>query len=90
CEWKDGHGPSCGMWVGGDKQDIREHLQKWHGVKRGQDKDKISCLWSSCSTRLRKESLWRHIRTVHLALRWKCEVCNIQYTREDAAQHKHK
>jgi hypothetical protein len=90
CAW-DLDGSPCGMWIGGEKRDIREHLQKWHGVKKGLDKDRISCLWWGCETRpLRKESLSRHIRSVHLGLRWKYLCCGNLYTREDAGgKHEH-
>ncbi|KAF9222469.1 hypothetical protein BS17DRAFT_191253 [Gyrodon lividus] len=90
CDW-DLQGSPCGMWIGGDKRDIREHLQKWHNVRRGQDKVPIHCLWLGCTTKpLLKESLSRHVRSVHLGLKWKCVWCNAQYTREDAGRkHEH-
>ncbi|KAG1794339.1 uncharacterized protein HD556DRAFT_1308058 [Suillus plorans] len=85
-------GTSCQCcWDGGclsvltvDRSEVMKHLQLHHGVKSGGDKDKISCHWDGCEKEIQKESISRHIVTVHLSDKTKCGGCGKQYTRLDS------
>ena len=83
CRWGDDHSP-CPLWIKGDKSCINTHIQKWHGGKPGGDKFQADCRWSACGKSMLKESIARHIVTVHLGEVWECQGCGKEIVRNDA------
>ena len=83
CRWGEGHSP-CGLWITGDKSSINVHIQKWHGGMRGGDKSQADCRWSGCGQTMLKESIPRHIVTIHLDEVWECRGCGKSFVRNDA------
>ena len=83
CRWDEGHS-SCGLWITGDKSSINMHIQKWHGGTRGGDKSQADCRWFGCGQTMLKESIPRHIVTIHLDEVWECQGCGKKFVRNDA------
>ncbi|KAI9573252.1 hypothetical protein HD554DRAFT_1998555, partial [Boletus coccyginus] len=83
CRWEEDRSP-CGLWIRGDKPCINAHIQKWHGGKPGGDKFKVDCRWSACGKTMLKESIARHILTIHLGEMWECQGCRKKIVRNDA------
>ena len=83
CRWEEDHSP-CPLWIRGDKSSISTHIQKWHGGKLGGDKFQVDCRWSTCGKSMLKESIGRHIVTVHLGEVWECQGCGKGIVRNDA------
>ncbi|KAF9222373.1 hypothetical protein BS17DRAFT_185545 [Gyrodon lividus] len=83
CHWGEHHSP-CHLWIRGDKSCIGSHIQKWHGGKPGGDKLEADCLWSTCRKTMLKESVSRHVVSIHLGEKWKCQGCREEFTRKDA------
>lgn len=87
CLWEDDHSP-CHLWIKGDRSCINAHIQKWHGEKPGGEKSKVHCRWSGCGKRMLKESIARHVLSVHLGEVWECQGCGKDIVRNDAyGQH---
>ncbi|KAF8131947.1 hypothetical protein EV363DRAFT_139146 [Boletus edulis] len=82
CHWEEDHLP-CRLWITGDKSNINAHLQKWHGGEPGGDKLQVDCRWSACGKTMLKESIARHIVTVHLGEMWECQGCGKEIARND-------
>lgn len=82
CRWED-QSP-CRLWVKGVKSCINLHIQKWHGGKPGGNKVKTDCRWSGCGMVMQRQSIARHIVTVHLGEVWECQGCGKEITRNDA------
>ena len=79
CRWK-----SCDVWVTSDKEAVKDHLARTHGVLfRGKMADSACCKWVGCSSSMQKSGLVRHFLT-HLGLKWLCSVCKGPYTRPDS------
>ena len=83
CRWDEGH-PRCGLWITGDKSSINVHIQQWHGGTRGGDKSQANCRWPGCGQTMLKESIPRHIVTIHLDEVWECQGCGKNFVRNDA------
>lgn len=80
CRWDGG----CLSVLTVDRSEVMKHLQLHHNVKSGGDKDKMLCHWDSCGKEMQKESISRHIVTVHLSDKTKCGSCGKQFTRSDS------
>lgn len=80
CRWDGG----CLSVLTVDRSEVMKHLQLLHGVKSGGDKDKMPCHWDGCGKEMQKESISRHIVTVHLSDKMKCGSCGKQFTRSDS------
>ncbi|KAF8557874.1 hypothetical protein OG21DRAFT_135676 [Imleria badia] len=81
CFWE-----SCGIWITSDKEAVKDHLARAHGVVfNGQTADSACCKWVGCSSSSQKSTLVRHFRT-HLGLKWLCSVCKGEYTRPDSVK----
>ena len=83
CRWDEDRSP-CHLRVKGDKSCINVHIQKWHGGKPGGDKLKADCRWSGCGTTMLKESIARHVVSIHLGEMWGCKGCGKEIARNDA------
>ena len=83
CLWEDDRSP-CHLWVKCDKSCIHAHIQKWHGGKPGGDKLEVDCRWSTCAKTMLKESIARHVLSLHLGEMWECPGCAKRVTRKDA------
>ncbi|KAG1824038.1 hypothetical protein EV424DRAFT_1396664 [Suillus variegatus] len=44
----------------------------------------MPCHWDGCGKEMQKESISRHIVTVHLSDKMKCGSCGKQFTRSDS------
>ena len=44
----------------------------------------VGCRWSACGRRMLKESIARHILSIHLGEIWKCQGCDNKIARKDA------
>ncbi|KAH7883377.1 hypothetical protein F5I97DRAFT_1904558 [Phlebopus sp. FC_14] len=83
CRWDEQRSP-CDLWVVGDKSCMNTHIQRWHGGKPGGDKLETDCRWSNCHKRMNKESIARHVVTIHLGEKWWCQGCSDEIVRKDA------
>lgn len=87
CKWLRGGGVTCEEHVAADRRGVVEHLQQAHGMRPGEEKIRQKCSWEDCQTTLNKESLARHILTVHLKEgkeRIHCPECGQSFAREDS------
>jgi len=82
CQWVT-NGACCGVLVVADRRSVIKHLRA-HDIRPGEDKARQTCLWESCTTTLNKESLARHILTVHLKEGVNCAECGLSFAREDS------
>ncbi|KAI9566835.1 hypothetical protein HD554DRAFT_2112979, partial [Boletus coccyginus] len=82
CRWLT-NGAPCGMRVVADRRNVIKHLRD-HDIRPGEDKARQRCFWESCTMTLNKESLVRHILTVHLKEGVKCAECGLSFAREDS------
>jgi len=83
CRWEEDQSP-CYLWIRGDKSYINTHIQKWHGGKPGGEKTLVKCRWSGCGKTMLKESISRHIVSIHMDEVWECQGCGKQIARNDA------
>lgn len=83
CQWLT-NGALCETRVNADRRSVVGHLQHVHGIRPGEEKARGTCLWEHCRTMLNKESLARHILTVHLKERVQCTECGVFFAREDS------
>lgn len=83
CQWVT-NGAPCGKPIMGDRRNVVEHMQHSHGIKPGEEKFRQTCLWEGCRKILNKESLARHILTVHLKEKVYCAECGLYFAREDS------
>lgn len=83
CRWIT-NGVLCDSRVAADRRRLVEHLQHAHGIRPGEEKARETCFWEGCKTVLNKESLARHILTVHLKERAHCADCGLWFAREDS------
>lgn len=79
CGWIDGQ-VVCNQPFLPDE--VSSHLRR-HGVT-GNDKTKIRCCWLQCGTVMNKESMSRHVLEIHLELKYKCPVCEVQFSRNES------
>lgn len=84
CRWLVQNGAPCGLFVTADRRSVHEHLQHVHGIKPGEEKARETCFWEHCRTVLKKESLARHILTVHVKDKVCCDDCGLLFAREDS------
>lgn len=83
CHWLT-NGGLCGKHVMPNRCSVIAHVQDFHGIKPGEEKAREMCFWEHCGTVLRKESLARHILTVHLKEKVHCAECRLGFAREDS------
>ena len=82
CLWEEDRSP-CPLWIKGDKSSISAHIQKWHRGRPGEDKLEVDCRWSTCRKTMLKESISRHILSIHLGETWECQGCGKAIARKD-------
>ncbi|KAI9573250.1 hypothetical protein HD554DRAFT_1161528 [Boletus coccyginus] len=84
CRW-DQSSNSCGMWIIGSKPHVSAHILKWHQQEHADSTVKRRCLWDGCTTskEMRKDSVSRHIISVHLEEEFHCQGCNKEFPRRD-------
>ena len=83
CQWIR-NGSPCNANVMADRRSVVEHLQHIHDMKPGEEKFRQACFWEGCTRVLNKESLARHILTVHLKEKVQCAECRLSFAREDS------
>jgi len=72
-------GLHCTLPLGGSIESIRFHLCM-HGHSHPQ-RQVVQCPWVGCSDTLRWMNIPRHIRSIHLGVRFRCLNCGKAYTR---------
>lgn len=82
CQWDKFSNP-CRMWIIGSRSRINSHVRKWH--PRSCADKMATCLWDGCTTSkaMLKDSLNRHVLTVHLGEGFYCHGCNQVFSRND-------
>ncbi|KAF9222368.1 hypothetical protein BS17DRAFT_185176 [Gyrodon lividus] len=82
CQWSKSNNP-CGMWIIGTKAFVGSHIRKWHNSRR-KDRHATRCQWHDCDTRgMLKDSINRHVVTVHLGEVFFCKGCGEESPRQD-------
>ncbi|KAF8557867.1 hypothetical protein OG21DRAFT_1504852 [Imleria badia] len=82
CHWAKASDP-CGMWIIGSRSRVGTHIRKWHTHKHADGR--VKCLWGGCTTSkaMLKDSINRHLVTVHLDEEFHCQGCNEIFSRKD-------
>ena len=82
CQWARSSDP-CGMWIIGSRPRVSAHIRKWH--TQSQAGSRSMCLWDGCTTSkaMLKDSINRHIVTVHLDEGFHCQGCEQVFSRKD-------
>ncbi|KAH7920633.1 hypothetical protein BV22DRAFT_787239 [Leucogyrophana mollusca] len=84
-------GGTCGRLVHGDRNSLRAHLIKRHGVNMADTVTMIPCTWGNCPQEMRAGNIPRHALGPHLDFRWCCSHCGFQLPRDDAmTRHRNK
>ncbi|KAF9230606.1 hypothetical protein BU15DRAFT_57075, partial [Melanogaster broomeanus] len=82
CQWARSKNP-CGMWVIGTKAFIASHIRKWH-TKSREDRKATKCRWDGCDVKeMLKDSISRHVVSVHLGEAFFCKECGEESARKD-------
>ncbi|KAG8220496.1 hypothetical protein J3R82DRAFT_3194 [Butyriboletus roseoflavus] len=82
CQWAKSTNP-CGMWIIGSRARIGAHVRKWH-ARTYVASAGTQCLWEGCTADVMlKDSINRHVVTVHLGERFSCWGCNQKFSRKD-------
>ncbi|KAI9568854.1 hypothetical protein HD554DRAFT_2096257, partial [Boletus coccyginus] len=55
---------------------------KWHARQRHAD-TAPKCLWEGCARGMLKDSINRHVVTVHLGEGFRCQSCDQEFSRKD-------
>ncbi|KAF8554906.1 hypothetical protein OG21DRAFT_1508298 [Imleria badia] len=71
----------CALPLEGSAQSIRLHL-RMHGHRHAQ-RQVVQCPFMGCSDALQWMSIPRHIKSIHLGVRFRCPNCDKQYTRRE-------
>ena len=74
-------GLPCVMPLEGSAMSIKWHL-RMHGHKHLQ-REVVQCPWVGCSDTLQWTNIPRHIKSIHLGVRFWCPNCNRAYTRRN-------
>ncbi|KAF9222371.1 hypothetical protein BS17DRAFT_185528 [Gyrodon lividus] len=84
CQWSKSNNP-CGMWIIGTKAFVGNHIRKWHNNRReDRNTTKCRCQWEGCDKRgMLKDSINRHILSVHLGEVFFCKECGDESPRKD-------
>ncbi|KAF8127010.1 hypothetical protein EV363DRAFT_502393 [Boletus edulis] len=67
------------------QSDLLKHLRRCHGIG-GPDKAFVICRWGGCNKHMLRQSLVRHVRGLHLWLRYVCSDCLKSFSRPDTLQ----
>ncbi|KAG6334747.1 hypothetical protein ID866_4348 [Astraeus odoratus] len=74
------------MYLDTDVRAIHRHF-RLHGF-RYKATAKITCPWRGCTQKVQYKNLARHVRSIHLGVKFQCQGCNKSFTREEAiARH---
>ena len=75
----------CGMWIVGSRSRVGAHIRKWHSQSNADSTVKCQCQWDGCTTSkaMLKDSINRHVVTVHLGEGFHCQGCNEEFSRKD-------
>ncbi|KAF8557862.1 hypothetical protein OG21DRAFT_1504845 [Imleria badia] len=87
CHWAKSSDP-CETWIIGSRSRVSAHIRKWHAQKHVERR--VKCLWDGCTTSkaMLKDSINRHVVTVHLDEGFHCQGCNEFFSRKDVyGQH---
>ena len=84
CHWA-GSSNTCGMWTIGSRAHVGAHIRKWHNQSHADSTIKCQCQWDGCTTSkaMLKDSINRHVVTVHLGEGFHCQGCNKEFSRKD-------
>ncbi|KAI9574212.1 hypothetical protein HD554DRAFT_2045372 [Boletus coccyginus] len=81
CQWSMSGDP-CGMWIIGSRSRVGAHIRRWHAGRRHADTTS-KCLWEGCAKTMLKDSINRHVVTVHLGEGFHCQGCDQEFSRKD-------
>ncbi|KAF9232222.1 hypothetical protein BU15DRAFT_67657 [Melanogaster broomeanus] len=74
---------TCGVWAIGTKAFIASHIRKWH-TKSREDRKGTKCQWDGCDAKgMLKDSISRHVVSVHLGEVFFCKECGEKSPRQD-------
>ena len=72
-------GLHCALPLDGSAKSIKLHL-RMHG-HRHPEREAVQCPWVGCTRTLQWVNIPRHIRSIHLGVRFRCLNCDKPYTR---------
>ena len=81
CRWATSSNP-CGMWIIGSRSRVGDHIRKWHTGQRHANST-AKCMWDGCAKAMLKDSINRHLVTVHLGEGFHCRGCDQEFPRKD-------
>ncbi|KAH0828984.1 hypothetical protein J3R83DRAFT_2418 [Lanmaoa asiatica] len=81
CQWAKSSKP-CEMWIIGSRARVGAHVRKWH--EHAHAGSGAQCLWDGCTAKaMLKDSIGRHVVTVHLGEGFRCKGCDQEFSRKD-------
>ncbi|KAF8546469.1 hypothetical protein OG21DRAFT_1119542 [Imleria badia] len=81
CQWAVSSNP-CGMWIIPSRSRVGTHIRKWH-TKQKHAKNAAECLWDGCAEMMLKDSINRHLVTIHFGEAFHCQGCDREFPRKD-------
>ncbi|KAG2123000.1 hypothetical protein BD769DRAFT_951614 [Suillus cothurnatus] len=84
CRWTH-NGQECGMHVMGDRIRLARHMQRWHRAHAAHSQRQAPCHWGGCGKVMKRENVVRHVVVAHLKMKWRCSVCRVKLSRDDAS-----
>ncbi|KAF8550016.1 hypothetical protein OG21DRAFT_519301 [Imleria badia] len=81
CQWAASGNP-CGMWIIPSRPSVGNHIRKWHTRQRHANST-VKCLWYGCDEAMHKDSINRHVVTVHFGEAFHCQGCDQEFPRKD-------
>ncbi|KAG2142270.1 uncharacterized protein EDB93DRAFT_1252328 [Suillus bovinus] len=84
CRWTH-NGQECGMHIIGDRIRLARHIQRWHRAYAEDSQKQAPCRWGGCGKVMKRENVVRHVIVTHLKMKWRCSVCRIRLSRDDAS-----
>ena len=81
CRWTTPNDP-CGMWIIPSRSRVGTHIRKWH-TRQKCVKSTAECLWDGCAETMLKDSINRHVVTVHFGEGFHCQGCDQEFPRKD-------
>ncbi|KAF8549170.1 hypothetical protein OG21DRAFT_1525979 [Imleria badia] len=81
CQWAASGNP-CGMWIIPSRRGVGNHIRKWHTRQRHTNST-VKCLWDGCDETMHKDSINRHLVTIHFGEAFHCQGCDQEFPRKD-------
>ncbi|KAF8437663.1 hypothetical protein L210DRAFT_876958, partial [Boletus edulis BED1] len=69
---------------------VSRHIRNEHALRGGNGRQRVECPWRDCSRHLQRQSVVRHILSIHLRLStWLCPRCSRAFSRRGTAHRCH-